>query len=82
MSFVGYIEARVSIVSFKKINCIPGHLFTHGLQMTFNSSPPKSDYNISPESHDHQLKRLLIVKQVLLVSKLKMSREKYGGYVY
>ena len=63
----------------------------------FNPLTPKSDlhlissYNITPEAHMKvtrikemisSLKKLLIFKQVLLVSKLKMCREQFGEYAY
>ena len=47
-----------------------------------------SPYNISPESNtknngnDHQLKKLLIVKQILLVRAQEINREQYGEYAY
>ena len=47
-----------------------------------------SPYNISPESNtknngnDHQLKKLLIVKQILLAEPQEINREQYGEYAY
>ena len=34
------------------------------------------------EGNDHQLKKLLIVNQILLVSTLRMYDEQYGEYSY
>ena len=34
------------------------------------------------KGNDHKLKKLLIVKQILLVSTLEMYREQYGEYAY
>ena len=50
-------------------------------------SPNNITPKFKPEGHetkgtDHQLKKLLIVRQILLVRSLEMFREQYAEYAY
>ena len=45
-------------------------------------TPKQTHWGFRDKGNDHQLKKLLIVKQILLVSTIKMYREQCGGNAY
>ena len=45
-------------------------------------SPSQGSSHLPEKGTDHQLKKLLIVRQILLVRSLEMFREQYAEYAY